>query len=154
MLVPLLLASGPVWAGDLDAQIAADGLVATSKNAGPGAGTPENMTSGEIGLRVRADLTELDGRFRAHVDYRGRAPILGEKGEFRNSALPLLYRAEARYAPVKDVLWIGAGRFIAPTSVFLPLDGVNVTYTRSGWRAGLFGGRRAISTGRQTLGYD
>ncbi|MEZ4320642.1 MAG: hypothetical protein R3F61_24380, partial [Myxococcota bacterium] len=31
---------------------------------------------------------------------------------------------------------------------------VNVTYTRSGWRAGLFGGRRAITTGRQTLGYD
>ncbi|MCB9677125.1 MAG: hypothetical protein H6737_18555 [Alphaproteobacteria bacterium] len=146
----LALLALPALAGDLDVQVSLDALVATSKNGDPGAGQPESLASGDLGMRAKLDLTELDGRFRAHVDYRGRQPVFGQ---FRNSALPLLYRAEARYAPVKDVLWIGAGRFIAPTSVFLPIDGLNVTYTRKGWRAGLFAGRRAISTGRANIGF-
>ncbi len=130
--------------------VAGDTLVATSSNDDPGTGPKENLSAAELGLRIRANLEELDGRFTAHVDYRGRSPIAGT---FRNAPLPLLYRAEARFGIVEDVLFVGVGRSIAPTPVFLPYDGINLTYNRKGWRAGIFGGRRAISTGRQNLGF-
>lgn len=135
-------------AGELDGEVALDTFVSTSRNEGPGAGPSESFTSAELGTRVRLRVGELDDRLELRLDYRGRQPFAGN---IRNDALHLVYRAEVTFALVEDRLMVGLGRFLAPTPVFLPLDGANVILRLDHLEIGAFGGRRAISTSRKNL---
>lgn len=136
-------------AGRLDGQVGLDLLSATSKAEGPGTGPSENLSAHELGIRVKARFQELDDRLRIDVDYAGREPIAGT---YRNTARRLLYEAQVSYQVVPERLTVGFGRFAAQAPTFLLVDGLNVTYTSKAISAGLFGGRRGVSSSLGNLG--
>jgi len=148
------LCGGRAWAGSFDGEVGVDGFVATSKSAETGAGQPESMSAWELGLRARARLLEVDDRLEVVVDYRGREPL---GGAFPNDPLRLLYRLDARFDVIaSDVTWnVGVGRFVAPSVVFLPVDGVRTEVSLAqGLSFEAFGGRRAITTSRRNVPFS
>lgn len=149
LFVLLSLAPAVAAAGELEGEIGLDGLHATSSAAGDGVGAPERLTATELGMRLRARLHEVDDRLRIEIDYRGREPIAGS---VRNATHRLLYAADATFEAVPDRWSIGAGRFVPPSVVLLPVDGVHSTLTLDpSWEVSVFGGRRAITTSRRNV---
>lgn len=138
----------PALAGSLDAEVALDVFTSSSKNDAPGSGPEETLSATELGTRVRLTAREMDDRLAFRIDYRGRQPFAGN---IRNDALHLVYRFELRYALIERKLDVGIGRFVAPTALFLPLDGASLTWRNERFEAGVFGGRRAITTSRRNL---
>lgn len=143
--------AGSARAGSFDGEIGVDGFVATSTSAETAAGEPESMSAFELGLRARARLLEVDDRLEVVLDYRGREPL---GGAFPNDSLRLFYRLDARFDVLAgDVTWnVGVGRFVAPSVVFLPVDGLRTEVSlASGLSFQAFGGRRAITTSRRNV---
>lgn len=149
----LLLASGVAHAGELDAEVGVDFLHGDSRNRSLSPGEPaERLSSQDIGVRLRADVLDLDDRLSVNIDYLGREPI---GGVFRNATHRLLYRAEVSYEVLEDRLTLGLGRFIPPSAVLLPVDGLRAhVVVIDGLSLHAFGGRRAISTSRRNIELD
>lgn len=140
----------PVFGGEFEGELAVDALHATSTSDQPNSGPQPAFSATELGLRLRGTLEE--GRFLGALDYQGREPL---GGLFPTTAHRLVYRAEVVATLVRDGLQVGVGRFVAPSVVFLPVDGVRVIATpRSALRFELFGGRRGITSARSNLGFD
>ena len=137
-------------AGSLDAQVSLDFLSSTSTNEGPGAGPEINLSAHELGFRARAHLRELDNKLHFYVDYHDREPVAGT---FQNSAQRLLYRAELRYS-LLPTLKVGIGRFLPPTTIFAPTDGVNLQFHTGSIEIGAYGGRRAIDSSRKNVDFS
>ncbi|MBX2797330.1 MAG: hypothetical protein KTR31_06680 [Myxococcales bacterium] len=142
----LLCWSTLALAGSLDAQVAADVLAAGSRSVSPAAGQPEGMGAADVGVRIRGELLEVDDALRINVDYRGRQPVAGA---FDNEALHLVYRAEVAYHLPKTELAVG--RFLAPSVLWLPMDGVRGTYRDAGSWVTAYAGRRAITLSRRNV---
>jgi len=139
-------------AGDVDGEVSVDSLAATSRGNAEGSGDPLLMTAVEIGMRLRGELHELDDRLEIAVDYRGREPIAGTLADEQHR---LLYAAKAQYEVLEDRLVLGAGRFIAPSAVLLPVDGVYADlHFDAKTTLSAFGGRRGFTTSRKNLGFD
>jgi len=153
-VVVALLGGADARAGSFDGEVGVDGVVATSTNDATAAGSPEKMSAWELGLRARARLLEVDDRLEVVVDYRGREPL---GGAFANDPLRLLYRLDARFDVITGgVTWnVGLGRFIAPSVVFLPVDGLRTEISlANGLSFEAFGGRRAITTSRRNVPFS
>lgn len=147
MLLACLSTAG---AGELEGEIALDGLHAASTSEEPSSGPEPTLAAQELGMHVRGEITE--GRFLGALDYHGREPV---GGTFPNTPFRLLYRAEGVATLVEERWDVAAGRFLAPSVVFLPVDGVRTVLTPSErLRFEAFGGRRGISTARANLGFD
>ncbi len=152
LLIFALLLPAPALAGEVRGQASLDFLRAESRDAAPTDGIDPKLTAQELGMRLRLDLKELDDRLLVHLDYRGREPV---GGNLKNQELRLLYRAEIGYELLEKKLLISLGRFVAPATLMLPIDGLRVDYKPlSDWRFMAFGGRRAISVSRRNLGFD
>ena len=137
------------WAGGVTGDVSLDSFVAHSTNEEPASGSPQGLTAAELGMRLRLELDEADGRLKAKLDYRGREPL---PTDLENGTQRLLYRADVRFEVVEDRLELGAGRFIAPAAVWLPTDGLTATWRADkGTEVVLFGGRRAITTSRAAV---
>ena len=149
----VLLAPHTAWAGDFRGQAGLDILFAESRNSEPAQDVvPERVAAQELGMRIRLDAREFDGRLRLAVDYRGREPV---GGDVQNGTLRLLYQGEVSYALISDRLKVAGGRFIAPAALLLPIDGLRLEYQpTSRLSVTAYGGRRAISISRRNLGFD
>ncbi len=137
-------------AGEAEGEVAFDLLHATSASEAPASGPEPALSSTELGMRVRGTVEH--GRLLAALDYQGREAVAGT---FQNTPYRLVYRAEIVGALVEDRLDLGVGRFLAPSVVFLPVDGARLAWTPSdALSLTAFGGRRGISTARTNLGFD
>lgn len=137
------------FAGSFDGEVALDALVASSTADGVGVGPEAGLASADLGARVRARLDELDERLHLALDYQGREPIAGD---FRNSRHHLLYAGELRYDVAPGRVSAAAGRFVAPSVLFTPVDGLRVDWTgASGAFASAWAGRRGVTTGRDNV---
>lgn len=148
-----LLAQAPITAqrGGVDVEIGLDYLRASSSvTAATGVGPPGSFALQEAGMRLRLEARELQGRLRFDADYQGREPL---PGDFENSPLRLLYRAEISF-DVSPALTIHAGRFDAPSLTFLIIDGAKVDLRVDKLVIAPFGGRRAISASRRQLDFS
>ena len=152
LLLVLLVAS--VWsiassaqAGDFDGELALDYFRAENRAAGPGTGSPPNRyTAQDFGQRLRLNANQ--GPFSVAVDYHGREPL---SGTVKNSTLRLLYSAYAEWDAIPGELDVRVGRFLAPSQIFLPVDGGQVTWRRDRLSLSAFGGRRGITTSRKNV---
>ena len=135
-------------AGSLDGLVAVDALSATARvpQAVVDAGGPEQVGASDLGLTMRGELIESDDRLIIGVDYRGRVPF---QGQFPNRDQHLVYRADATWKFRKAEAT--AGRFFAPSAVWLSMDGLRVTLSGKPGTLVLFGGRRAISLSRRNV---
>ena len=129
----------------VDAQGSTDFLFANSVNDEPGAGEPVEMTSSELGLRATLYATAVARHIHLDVDYQGRQPLFGNA---LNSSIHLLHRAELSADFLDKTVFVGVGRFLAPSAVMLHVDGARAKLNL--WRLELqaFGGRRAITSTR------
>jgi len=127
----------------VDAEVGFDVLGANVVNTAAGAGDPAEMTAYELGLHARAYATAFDRHGHFDLDYWGRQPIAGNSP---NTPLHLLYKAELSADVLDKLLFIGLGRFIAPSATFLDVDGARVTLNLKNVHLTVFGGRRAITS--------
>lgn len=144
----MLLLLTAAHAGGLDGMVALDVLSSGSREEGPGAGPAERLGHPDLGMRLRLDVRELDDRGTLHIDYRGREAVLGN---YQNSTLRLLFRAEGRYR-ITDTVTVGLERFVAASPTFTVVDGVHLRADQGRLWGELHAGRRAISTSRVNLG--
>jgi hypothetical protein len=143
-----VLAAG-AWAGELEGEVALDLLHATSTSEAPSSGPQPGLSATELGVRVRGEVEQ--GRLLAAVDYQGREPVAGL---FPDNTFRLFYRAEVVGEVVEDRLSLGVGRFLAPSVLFLPVDGGRLLWTPAEHaRVELFGGRRGYRGPRADLGF-
>lgn len=153
-LLPLLVAgvllcgaARLALAGEFDGELALDYLRAENKAAGPGTGSPpEWYTAQDFGQRLRLNASE--GRFSIAVDYHGREPL---SGTVKNSTLRLLYSAYAQWDFIPGELDARIGRFLAPSQIFLPVDGGQISWRHESLQVSAFGGRRGITTSRRNV---
>ncbi len=142
-----------VWnasAGALDAEAALDVFHSASRSAEPLSGPDEVSGTTDVGARLQAELDELDDRFHAELDYRGRQPIAGLA---QNRPLHLLTDAFVAYELAPDRFTVAGGRMVADSFQWLPIDGLSGTlHLDESTDLTLFGGRRAISSSRVNLG--
>jgi hypothetical protein len=133
-------------AGTLDAEVALDALHASSNSQEPSSGPQPGLSATELGMRVRGTVEQ--GPWLAALDYQGREPL---PGEFPNTALRTFYRLEGVLSSPEKRLQLGVGRFVAPSVVFLPVDGARVVLQGEVVRFEAFGGRRGVSTSLRGL---
>lgn len=140
--------------GEWDGEVALDVLHATSTSDAPDAGPTPALSATELGMRIRGTAdTSPDGGdgVLAALDYQGREAVAGT---FPTTTWRLFYRAELVGTLADGHLDLAAGRFLAPSVMFLPVDGA-----RAAWRPGdhvaleLFAGRRGVTTARQTVDF-
>ncbi|MEQ8278958.1 MAG: hypothetical protein RMA76_32465 [Deltaproteobacteria bacterium] len=136
-----VLFGSPAFAGEVDGSVSTDFFRAEASS------DTESFAAQEIGMHVRLRLRELDDKLRVAVDYRGREPV---GGAVQNTTLRLLYQAEVGYEIV-DGLELSAGRFVAGSASFLPVDAVKAAYRNGRLRFEAFGGRRALTTSRRNV---
>ncbi|MCB9684245.1 MAG: hypothetical protein H6738_00160 [Alphaproteobacteria bacterium] len=137
-------------AGEAEGELALDLLHATSTSDLPSSGPEEGLSATELGMRVRGSAEQA--RFSFALDYQGREAVAGQ---FTTTPYRLFYRAEAMATVVEDRLVVGVGRFIAPSVLFLAVDGARGVWTPSdSARIELFAGRRGITSARSNLGFD
>lgn len=134
-------AAGPTVT--VDAMAGVDVLAANVVNDSAGAGSPKELTAAELGLSARLHATALDTRLHVDVDYMGRQPFAGNS---QDSAIHLLYQAEVSGEFLDRKLVVGLGRFLAPSAVMMPVDGLRAALRLSHFEVELFGGRRAITS--------
>ncbi|MCA9493990.1 MAG: hypothetical protein KC621_28880, partial [Myxococcales bacterium] len=146
----------PLWlvatalAGQAEGELALDLLHATSTSDLPSSGPQEGLSATELGTRLRGSVEQA--RFGFVLDYQGREAVAGQ---FPTTPYRLFYRAEVTATVVEDRLVLGLGRFMAPSVLWLAVDGVRGTWTPSdSARVELFGGRRGITSARSNLGFD
>jgi hypothetical protein len=131
-------------AGSWDGEAAIDTLAATSRSSDPGTGPSESLASADVGLRLRGNVADNAEKVSFHLDYWGRQPFAGA---YRNARHHLLFAAVLRYRPEPD--WtLSVGRFVAPSVLFLPMDGFSAKYHPERFEVELFGGRRGVTTSR------
>jgi hypothetical protein len=126
--------------------VLAANVVNDSTGAGnpfPDAGTPKELTAAELGISASLHATALDSRLHVDLDYMGRQPIAGNS---QDTAIHLLYQAEVSGQFLDQKLTVGLGRFLAPSAVLLPVDGLRVALKLGQFQVQVFGGRRAISS--------
>jgi hypothetical protein len=131
----------------LDADVGIDMLAANVVNTGVGAGIPGandgQLTAFELGLRARAYATAVDRHIHFDLDYMGRQPFASGNPD---TPIHLLYKTELSIDVLDKLLFIGVGRFLAPATGLLAVDGARVVLHFSRVDLQLFGGRRAITS--------
>jgi hypothetical protein len=133
--------------GRWDAEVALDVLHAGSTSEAPSSGPTPGLSATELGMRVLGSVES--GAVEAAVDYQGREAVAGT---FQTVPFRLFYRAEVVGTLARDRVELAAGRFVAPSVVFLPVDGARVAWRPSEHASvQLFGGRRGVSTARRSL---
>lgn len=133
--------------GHWDGEVALDVLHATSSSDAPASGPSEGLSATELGMRVRGDVQT--GGFAAGLDYQGREAVAGT---FQTVPFRLFYRAEVVGTVARERLDLAAGRFLAPSVVWLPVDGARVAWRPSEHTTlQVYGGRRGITTARASL---
>jgi hypothetical protein len=137
--------SGASVKGTIDAEAAVDLLAANVVSDEPGSGTPAELTAFELGLRARLYATAFSRHAHVDFDYQGRQPIAGTS---QNSAIHLIYKAEVSFDFLDKLLFLGVGRFLAPSAGLLPVDGLRAQLHLSQFIFQVFGGRRAITSTR------
>ena len=141
--------SGASVQGTIDAEAATDLLAANVVNADPGAGgsadVPTELTALELGIRARVYATAFSRHAHVDFDYQGRQPVAGNSP---NTPIHLLYKAEVSFDFLDKLLFLGIGRFLAPSAGLLPVDGVRAQLHVSKLVFQIFGGRRAITSTR------
>lgn len=135
----------------IDAEASVDVLTANAINTNVGAGDPAELTASEIGLGARLYATGFSRHAHLDVDYQGRQPVAGNA---QNSAIHLLYKAELSADLLNHLLFIGVGRFLAPSAVMLPVDGARVHLSLWKLELRVFGGRRAITSTRGNVDFS
>lgn len=136
-------------AGSWDGEVAFDLLHATSASDAPDSGPTPGLSATELGMRIRGSVRS--GGVVAALDYHGREAVAGT---FPTTTWRLFYRAEVVGTVAGDRLDLAAGRFLAPSVLFLPVDGARVAWRPSDHvTAQLFGGRRGVDTARQTIDF-
>ncbi|MEM6929797.1 MAG: hypothetical protein AAF602_22855, partial [Myxococcota bacterium] len=138
----------PAWGGELDGFVAIDTLTATSRTDEADAGTSPTAAA-DVGITVRSEVTEARDRLVIGLDYRGRVPVAGL---FRNREQHLLYRADAAWRAGR--VTVGAGRFFAPSALWLSMDGVRARYAHRALHVFGFAGRRGIALSRRNVPLD
>lgn len=130
----------------VDGMVATDVLYANSlnRNPTPPVEAPE-LTSAELGIRALVSATAISRHLHLDVDYQGRQPIAGN---VKNADIHLLNRAELSADFLDKLLYVGVGRFLAPSAVMLPVDGGRVVVHFRALELQVFGGRRAITSTR------
>lgn len=151
LLICVLLVgfASPAQAGSYQGEVVLDYFRSQSRNDGPGAGTPAELSAQDLGSRFLVSARE--GRFSFVLDYHGREAL---SGDVENSTLRLLYAGYLEYEAIPGRLHLKAGRFLAPSTVLLPVDAVGLNYQRARWKASLFGGRRGVLTSRRNVPFD
>lgn len=139
--------SGASVKGTIDAEAAVDLLSANVVNDEPGSGQPPEMTAFELGLRARVYATAFSRHAHVDFDYQGRQPIAGTPGS-TNSAIHLISKAEVSFDFLDKLLFLGVGRFLAPSAGMLPVDGLRAQLHVRNLVFQIFGGRRAITSTR------
>ncbi len=129
----------------IDATASTDLLAANSVATDPGSGEPAELTAYELGIRALLNATAISRHLHLDVDYQGRQPIAGN---LQNTPIHLLNRAELSADFLDKLLYFGVGRFLAPSAVMLPVDGLRARLAARGFELQLFGGRRAITSTR------
>ena len=120
--------------------------------AQPGSGNT-TLDAGDLGTRfLYASKLDLPGRpARLQIDYHGRDAVLGNT---LNSDLHLFYAANLTLS-VDDSSQLQLGRFLAPSVVLLPVDGLRLTrdHKLAGGKAvaQFFAGRRGVLTSRRNV---
>lgn len=134
----------------LDADASADVLVANSVNTDPGGGPEPELTSVELGISARLHATAASRHLHLDVDYQGRQPIAGNAP---NTAIHLLYQAELSADFLNTLFFVGLGRFLAPSAVMLPVDGLRAQVHVGPVTVQGFAGRRAITSTRGNVDF-
>lgn len=132
--------------GTVDAEASVDVLAANVVNEDPGAGAPPaELTGYEMGFRAILYATGFSRHAHIDIDYEGRQPLTANR---LNTTVHLLNRAEISIDLLNKLLFIGLGRFNAPSAVMLPVDGLRVQLHVGRFEFQVFGGRRAINSTR------
>jgi len=129
----------------IDATAGTDLLAANSVATDPGSGDPAELTAYELGVRALLNATAFSRHVHLDVDYQGRQPIAGN---LSNTPIHLLNRAELSVDLLNKLLYFGVGRFLAPSAVMLPVDGLRAKVMVASFELQIFGGRRAITSTR------
>lgn len=137
--------SGASVQGTLDAEASLDLLAANVVNIDVGAGEPAELTALELGFRARLHATGFSRHAHVSLDYQGRQPVAGNS---QNTPIHLLYKAEVSVDLLDKLLFFGVGRFLAPSAVMLPVDGLRAQLHVGRIGLQVFGGRRAITSTR------
>ena len=138
--------SGASVRATVDAEAGFDLLAANAVNTAAGAGSPPaELTAFELGVRARVHATAFARHAHLDLDYQGRQPVAGNS---QDSTIHLLYQAELSADLLNKLLFIGVGRFLAPSAVTLPVDGLRAQLHLGHLELQVFGGRRAITSTR------
>jgi hypothetical protein len=129
----------------VDGELTTDLLFANSVNTTIGAGEPAELIGVELGLGAKLHATAFSRHAHFDLDYQGRQPIAGNS---EDSAIHLLYQAEISGDFLDKLFFVGLGRFLAPSAVMLPVDGLRAQLHVWHLELQIFGGRRAITSTR------
>lgn len=129
----------------VDAEAATDFLAASNTNNDEGTGATPELTAFELGLRARVYATAVSRHLHVDFDYQGRQPVAGSA---QNSAIHLLLKAEVSADFLDKKIFVGLGRFLPPSALMLPVDGLRARLHVWNLDVQVFGGRRAITSTR------
>ena len=114
------------------------------------------LDAGDLGIRFlyAAPISGLGEGAQLQIDYHGREAL---QGDARNSDLRLVYAANVTW-PLSESTRLSVGRFLAPSVVLLPVDGVQLTrqhrFRDGEGTATIFAGRRGVLTSRRNVPFD
>lgn len=134
----------------VDGEASADVLGASNASDDVNGGTPAEQSAVELGINVRLYATAMSRHVHLDIDYQGRQPIAGNA---QNSAIHLLYKAELSADFGNGLFFVGLGRFLAPSAVMLPVDGLRAQVHVGPVVVQAFGGRRAITSTRANVDF-
>ncbi len=141
----MLAAASPVYARQVSGRAGTDFFRA---NTG---GAPQDFSLQEVGVSLGLKLKEFDDRLHVRIDYRGREPL---GGDVENTQLRLLYWGEVGYEVLQDTLTVTAGRFVAESALFLPVDALRLDLELGKLHISGFGGRRGMTSSRRNVGFS
>lgn len=123
--------------------------------AQPGSGNT-TLDAGDLGTRFlySTNLSAFGQPAKLQIDYHGRDAVVGNT---RNSDLHLFYAANLTLS-LDDRSQLSMGRFLAPSVVLLPVDGLRLTHNHKladgQGVAQFFAGRRGVLTSRRNVPLD
>ncbi len=114
------------------------------------------LDAGDLGIRFlyTTPIAGLGDGAQLQIDYHGREAL---QGNTRNSAVRLFYAANVSL-PLNANTSLSIGRFLAPSVVLLPVDGVQLTrkheFSGGQGTVRMFAGRRGVLTSRRNVPVD
>lgn len=128
----------------------------TVEDAAAAASGQTVLDAGDLGIRFLF-TTPIDGLgdgAQLQIDYHGREAL---QGNIRNSDVRLFYAANVSL-PLNANTRLAIGRFLAPSVVLLPVDGVQLSHNHEladgEGIARIFAGRRGVLTSRRNVPAD